>query len=279
MSNQLDFTGVYAKVGRAEEHFKVVDLEIKTWLESGKHTYIPHRNSDFTRFLLTVRIYGPAPDLLRWTLIIGDCINNLRSSLDHLVYAIAKSQTANQPFAKIEKLAFVIADNEKDFSEWSRTRLKYIPRNILAAIKETQPYQRTNPDIPPFLGIVRDLANTDKHRLLRLAYAAVTGWDLEFSSPADPSITREWLVNAREIVDSSVAVELVSSKPEPQMKFHGGHMALSIALWHGFRAGESNPTSDRSDYSALLRLMIAEVKFVVDSVTAAAVLASPNCDS
>jgi hypothetical protein len=52
-------------------------------------------NPDFTRYSFIIRELR-RPAFKRWALIAGDCIHNLRSALDHLVYAIARSMNLSK---------------------------------------------------------------------------------------------------------------------------------------------------------------------------------------
>ena len=74
----LDLKSVYAKLGRAEEHFELLKGEIGPWTEKCSYHLPLAHNPQFTEHRLIAQQLGPAPDLLRWSLMIGDCVTNLR---------------------------------------------------------------------------------------------------------------------------------------------------------------------------------------------------------
>ncbi len=100
---ELDLTSVYAKLDRAEEHFKAVDAEIAKWANSSHHEPFFERGGYGTRLGIAVTHVGPPPDLIRWSIILGDCINNLRSALDHLINAFTKVNAIYTPTGKKER--------------------------------------------------------------------------------------------------------------------------------------------------------------------------------
>src|ERR1039458_556639 len=83
------------------------------WRNRNPYSISKERNEDFTRFYVVLHV-AEIPSLQDWTLIIGDCVHNLRSALDHLVYAIAMHESGQNPPPKEDRLAFPIVDNPAD---------------------------------------------------------------------------------------------------------------------------------------------------------------------
>lgn len=110
------------------------------------------------------RIYAcerkPIPD--DWPLRAGEAIQNVRMSLDHVVYAATGR----------DGCAFPICQNPRSFRE-SRGKIKGVPAPMRAAIERAQPY-RTTPTAPSqdLLEQLRSLSNADKHRTLVTVAAA-----------------------------------------------------------------------------------------------------------
>jgi hypothetical protein len=262
----LDLTGVYAKLGRAEEHFRAVDVEIDSWLKSCEYRFPLKHNVDFTRHAIVAQLNGTKPDLIKWTLIIGDCINNLRCALDHLIYSVAKHETTNQPSADIDKLAFIIVDDPKLFmNKDNKARLKWLTPDEIEAVRRCQPFIRTHPILPAPLKILRELSNADKHRLLQTASAAPTHLDLEFASPKGRQLVH---LNSEPIEDNSEICHIDSPQADPHLMLKGGSIGIEVALWHGPRDATSDPMYTRTGYAFLLPMLINEVKFAVNEVRA-----------
>jgi hypothetical protein len=265
----LDLKSVYGKLGRAEEHFQAVDAEISSWMKDCTYSFAFEHNADFTRHAVVLRRVGPDPDLLRWTLIIGDCINNLRISLDHLIYAVAKHETRNNPTCDIEKLAFIIVDKPELFmSKDNRKRLEGLSDEVIDAVRNCQPFIRKHPVLPPALTILRNFSNDDKHRLLRTANSAPTILNLEFTSPRLREDKR--IIPISEPIENNAEICVVESpQPDPQLRFKGHSLGMEVALWHGTRDANSDPMDGRTGYAGLLPILISEVKFAIETVRAA----------
>jgi hypothetical protein len=249
----LDLRSVYGKLDRAEEHFKHVDAEISAWMKRCTNSVAFEHNSDFTRHAVVLKRIGPEPELLRWTLIIGDCINNLRSSLDHLIYAVAKHETRDNPTCDIDKLAFIIVDKPELFmNKDNRKRLDGLSKEVIDAVRNSQPFIRVHPTLPPALTILRNFSNDDKHRLLRTANSAPTILDLEFTSPRLREAKR--IIPVSEPIENNAEICIVESpQPDPQLAFKGHSLGMEIALWHGTRDANSNPMDGRTGYAVSCR--------------------------
>jgi hypothetical protein len=259
----LDLTSVFGKLDRAEEHFKALDSEIKRWLESGRYEPTFERGAKGTRISIALTQVGPPPDLVRWSVIAGDCFNNLRSCLDHLVYSYAKFQTANDPTADIDNLAFVIADTAAEFHKRRKTRLSVFSDQFCAMIESLQPYRRQHPVLPPLLSIIRDLSNADKHRLLQVAAAGITMMKANFVG--DDTLGKKVpRVNPYPIEQHDVVCIIESDQPDPNLAFHMGEFGVEICIWHRLRDGDTEQVNARTGYSVLIPLLIQEIRFVIE---------------
>jgi hypothetical protein len=101
--------------------------------------------------------------------LAGEAVQNLRSALDHAVYAIAKRPTT--------RTQFPIFIDPCEFQVRGKPMVKGVPEPICAAIERAQPYNRL-PERPEFdrLWQLRFLSNLDKHRTLAVVATAI---DLE----------------------------------------------------------------------------------------------------
>lgn len=105
----------------------------------------------------------PPPD--HWPLLAGEAIQNLRSALDHVVYAAA-------PKRRRSRTQFPIFDDVCEFQVKGLPRIQGVPAAMRTTIEQAQPYhlpQRRR----HALAMLRDLSNLDKHRTLAVIAAAV----------------------------------------------------------------------------------------------------------
>ncbi len=270
MHSELDLTSVYAKLGRAKEHFETVDSKIDAWTKSGEDTFTVERGAYNTRIGLAIHFHAPHPDFLGWTLIIADCIHNLRCALDHLVYVVGKFETRENPTTDVEKNYFVIADTEPEFRGESKGKLRGLNCHIIRAIERVQPYNRRHPIIPPLLTILRRFNNADKHRLLQMAGAGIGV--SKILCVGDSERGRKLVrINPEPVQDNDIVCVIESTEPDPQFALNEAIAGVEVALWHGLRDGETNPLAAHTGYSVLMPLIIKEVEFVIEQVVAALV--------
>jgi hypothetical protein len=266
---QLDLTGVYAKLDRAEEHFKILDAEIVVWLNSGRYEPFFERGTEQTRIAMSMLRVGPPPDSVRWAVIIGDCVNNLRSALDHLINAFAKVPYIYKPASDKDRLTFIIIDDPAKFAKALKDSFSGLCPLYAKILTDLQPFNRTHPALPPLLSIIRDLSNADKHHLLQVAGAGVAGIEGEFIHSMS-SGKKTFLVNPDPIQHNDVICVVESSEPDPNLRFDKLSGSVEISIWHKLRDGSTDPLQQRTSYSSLLPMLIAEVKYVITMFKGAA---------
>ncbi|MCH8190263.1 MAG: hypothetical protein IIC80_02800, partial [Chloroflexi bacterium] len=129
--------------------------------------------------VIRVRIKKQLPP--EWGVIIGDCIYNLRSGLDHLVW-VTVLKHGGTPTSSNEFPIFLKRDpHSKVDGKGKPTRgsglakVEGLPDGAKACIESLQPYNRK--DGPPALHplwLLHEISNHDKHRLVNITHAAIT---------------------------------------------------------------------------------------------------------
>ena len=106
-----------------------------------------------------------------WPLLAGEAIQNLRSALDHVVWASWEDAGG---IGDGDHVKFPIAVDINDFKSQAGNMLRGVPKPIWTLIEGAQPYQRA-PTAPPdeALYVLRSLSNIDKHRTLAAIAVAV----------------------------------------------------------------------------------------------------------
>ena len=260
---ELDLSSVYAKLEWATTHFKAVDSEIDTWLNSGDNKLIYERNEDFTQHYLRAHMPGPRPDFQRWSLIIGDCVTNLRDALDHLIYAVASLPTSPSP-DKREKACFLITSCEKDFWDWGKSKLASVPQPVRDAMLKVQPFNRPHVLLPPLLAVLRELANGNKHKILNMAITTPGIAKVELISKDAIEQPAQIGINRNDIEDGTTVFVFEVEKPDPSIYLKTADVALHVAIRHTPRKGSTEFGSDRTPYRILIQWLLDEVAIVLD---------------
>jgi hypothetical protein len=83
------------KLERAREHLQNLHAEIREWFEGDTYRYVPKLDPKSGKKRIYFEVLQDPP--ARFSLIIGDCLHNLRSALDSLIYELAIAYTGIDP--------------------------------------------------------------------------------------------------------------------------------------------------------------------------------------
>jgi hypothetical protein len=226
--------GCREKIKRAEEHREGLDREVATWLEARPMPFTAEYDSQTGSHIARITAVPEAIPTLRWGVIIGDVLHNLRSALDHLAWELAHwgGRTPSDPGG----VKFPIADSLVNFRSGAATRAtKQMDAVHVAKIESLQPYHAlTGPDrytgafIHP-LAFVRDLSNADKHRLTTPILAVSQRFDFEVGAPPLnlSAFLGEGLLNTLEV--GTPIMRLMAPPKDKDVRVKG-HMTPGILL-------------------------------------------------
>jgi hypothetical protein len=240
-----------------------IERQINAWSDKRPYRMVRQHNSDFTRWSEVLKV-TKKPDFERWSLIAGECFHNLRSALDHLVYAVAVHEIDSAVLPTVvKKFAFPITDDSADFKSkfW---RIAPLSAAVRTEIEALQPYNRPHNILPPLLGVLRDFDDIDKHRLLQMAIAQVVdGKYQRFNTPIKPQ--QSWAVdlNREELVDGAEIAAVTIPNPAPNMDYKFS-VRLAVTLPHA--PGPHN--NHRSEVVSLFRLLRHEVTVAIERIRA-----------
>jgi hypothetical protein len=264
---QIDLKSFNAKLGRATEHVKVFDSELKSWMDKKLYRLVPKTNADFTEHSLVYRCTEDL-DKTRVSLVFGDAVHNLRSALDHLIYAVAatKSQgVAPATWKKIEKrIAFPICNSTTAFTEFCNEFGMVLTPGILDALKDFQPDNRGNPFLPPAIRLLRDLDDLDKHRLLPVIFSQGFEWEYNGSFGVVPPEAHpiQFFPYEGKLKDGVEVVTVKTQCPAPQLNMDGFKITIAILIAH-----DPGPTGiTRSSCGTVYNTIVSEVETILASV-------------
>ncbi len=187
------------KFERAHKHLHDINDVIARFLDMKPYRLIgeyepkhPFPMDGYVRF--TLRMHAPLlpPDEL--PTLIGDCLYNLRGSLDHLVYGIALQHTRRDELADQKALQFAIYEEDGQFSAWRGRVAALLPAAVIAQLEEFQPYKGfPGPPITEErhfarnpLWVLNTLTNADKHRaLMPVTNLRVSGVRIQSDMPGE----------------------------------------------------------------------------------------------
>ncbi len=167
------------KLIRAAEHLKCLEAEVLPSF-SGHPAGLGHEiELERQRPILEFEVQPPIPE--RIPLIIADVLQNLRSSLDYLVWELVLANG----YEPNEKNKFPICNAQGAFKlELRRHRLDGIPTPALAQIDYLQPYYGDEQRESQALPVLDALCNISQHRSVLLAARTVPRCESEIVSKA-----------------------------------------------------------------------------------------------
>jgi hypothetical protein len=262
----LDLRGVFAKLERASEHIAALDHEVREFQAANPITTFAEFESG-TTFLVKVRV-RETPDL-RWGVVLGDAIHNIRCALDHAVWELVQRNVRagfkTQPTeAQQRRITYPIAYKRKDFINSEAVR--FLTTRQAAFIRRFQPYLRPWPEATPF-GELGWLSNTDKHRIVHGTHVALESWmdfKLRVRSNLSPGrvIAFEPLIGAGDrLTDGATIVRLTYEGPAEWREATGKQPWAEIAgeFRSELRFGEGRPIP-MSELSRLHDLVLTRMK-------------------
>jgi hypothetical protein len=149
------------KLRRAQAlHLQYVN-DAEAWAKSG--TSVKNRVS----LIRAEWEFPPAPEEM--VSVIGDCIQNMRSALDHEVYRIARDRHGAS-WGGLSAAAFPLVDEPRVFeARGARDQIRGLSEEERAFIRSVQRFARPRDRASTLLYLVNRLARVDRHRTLHLA--------------------------------------------------------------------------------------------------------------
>ena len=223
---QLDLRGVFAKLDRAAYHIGLLEKEVAEFRKEHPITAFAEVEGGQT-FLVKVRV-PETPDL-RWGVLLGDAIHNLRCALDHALWELVQRNVRagfkTEPTdGQSRRITYPIAYERNDF--YKATAIRFLTTRQVAFIRRYQPYLRPWPQAAP-LGELAWLSNTDKHRIVHSAHAALETWDdfkLHCTSnlSAGRAIAVEPLIGAGDRLEDGTAIVRLTYEMPPEWRTSTG---------------------------------------------------------
>jgi len=150
---------------RGREHRKAVQDAIVIWGKAISHPPVAHIDAITGGQVWDYPVDPPVPDP-ELGLLIGDCLHNFRSALDHLAFAFLADPAARGT------VLFPLFNDPVRFVQSGLRRLNGTTPEFTAAAVRAQPCFVANQHVSTALASLECLENIDKHRHLNLMAAS-----------------------------------------------------------------------------------------------------------
>ncbi len=163
---------VDAKMTRAREHLDTLHTEARLFFKSTKRKFIMKSNGNEAWIVHYIEDGVPP---IRFGVLLGDCVFNIRSALDNLICGHIRSRN---PIAPCKSTQFPICSKQEQWNAKCKQYLKGVEPAMQQMLRDLQPCFRMSsvPEQDP-LSVLNVLSNSDKHRAVNLTLA----YDIDFS--------------------------------------------------------------------------------------------------
>jgi hypothetical protein len=220
MPSSIEPPGHVYKSNRALDLIEQLEREVNSWFEDTTHAtiskgYDPNAPTDYVVSATAVPIPIDA-----FSLLIGDIVHNLRSSLDFIAFELAAAHTQSLTDDQARQSQFpIVGDQDKEaqfgagannFSSRARRSISCIESKAQNVIETVQPYKRGTEYREHPLWYLQELSNIDKHRYLHVAAASVAKLNISNCQLGKHSVV---LRNLKRIENNAEMVRLKGVKP------------------------------------------------------------------
>ncbi|MEZ4837916.1 hypothetical protein [Flavobacterium sp.] len=176
------FKPVFLKLNRAQTQVNDIYSILRNSWDENKIKFSTNISEDKLGYEVYTNDFSYDNFLEDLGIKIGEVAHNLRSALDNLVFATAR--TICDPPLKPKKLYFPIFEDEKDFYVKTKDVFSQIPVSVKELIINVQPFtqKKNNPNFKNelyVLSILHWLNNTDKHQTPKVLIAILEEIDME----------------------------------------------------------------------------------------------------
>jgi hypothetical protein len=164
----MGLEAVNSKFNWARHHFELFERELREHMKVDPNKFVrePEVSTDkdgrmwvYGRFEAAQAIPDAIPHIL------GDCLGNLRSTLDYLIWELVRAN-GNDP---TEKNAFPVAITSKNYrNQLDRGILNGVSPEAAATVEQFQPYHVGSNAESSLIYVLNKFANINKHRRILL---------------------------------------------------------------------------------------------------------------
>jgi hypothetical protein len=171
--------GPRLKLRRAEKHLNDVKTTIDTFIKNKPYTFVVEADPEPPNYVIVARVKQPAPDD-ELSVIIGDFAHNTRSALDLLIYQLSELPPDDRGRFRLQ---FPIFHTPEGYRDNVNRYLAMVAPEQATIIEGFQPYKRVDEFDEDALGMLRNINDTDKHRIIHTVGCVARLRRLDFYGP------------------------------------------------------------------------------------------------
>lgn len=215
-------------------------------------------NAKTQEFDVIARMPEPPPII---GMLVGDCVHNLRSALDHIIYALIWTNPSRGGKPPSEKAQFPICDTRPGYVTQvnQRKRIDGVPDAVATVVETLQPYHTREKGLDYTahpLWVLNKLENIDKHR--RLALASGVARHAHVSIRYRDGGESDVILMSDTIYDRAILTSYPPARDGSEVKMNGGLM-----VYVAFREADELPSLLDEDICHILGQLIDYVGNVV----------------
>ena len=192
--------GVVAKFKRASEQFDELRSEMDAFFSADEPPHYSVGSFDVDAWEWVERFHVRREPPLRFGVLIGDCVHNLRSALDHLVWQVTILDGGSPNNATQFP---IVGKSEEAFEKAADRQIPGLNAKHRRFVKSLQPFSAGADADGHALAVLASLSNTDKHRVLNPTYSFVKGDAQQrvdrlvgsFRGPGESPVERFWILS------------------------------------------------------------------------------------
>jgi hypothetical protein len=179
-----------AKWDRAAKDLKALNEDLNRFIKTEPYRFEVEFETESGWHVAYARIAEETPPAL--SVLVGDAAYQMLSALNLIAWELAARKVGrrkiNQPEIRRD-IAFPIAEKPADFE--SLRLLRYVSKPAIARLRGTQPYNRVHGPKGPrqhTLFLIKELADSDKHRVLAAVLGRLDAEGIAFRWDDDPAV-------------------------------------------------------------------------------------------
>lgn len=245
MPHPLD--GCRGKLARAEELWDELGVSLVEFLDPRPFQTEGSFDAGPSEWVVYFRVNEEPP--LRWGILIGDVVHNLRSALDHLAWQLVLLNGGEPSW----RTQFPIYNDEEGFrrAQGGQSQISGMSDEDQQLVEELQPFQHpAGEEKPHHLVVLQSLSNVDKHRVVHTTLVQTAGSQFRIHGLEDVSGIAGIAPQFGPLVDGAelARIGVVADGPEPRLTVDA-ELDLDVVF-----ADEDSPVYDENVPGVLLEL-------------------------